>query len=40
MAGPNKPMNLNEVWMKVSNGIDHIYRIQGMSTAAYMEFYT
>jgi hypothetical protein len=37
-AGHN--LNLNDVWSKVSEGIEHIYRIQDMSPSAYMVLYT
>lgn len=40
MAHQDKNINLNEVWIKVSDGIEHIYRIQEMSAQAYMELYT
>lgn len=40
MANPGKSMNFNDVWLRVSDGIDHIYRIQAMSPKAYMELYT
>jgi hypothetical protein len=33
-------LNLNDVWLKVSEGIDHIYRIQEMSPPDYMQLYT
>ncbi|CAF0885104.1 unnamed protein product [Adineta ricciae] len=33
-------LNLNDVWAKVSEGIEHVYRIQDMSATAYMELYT
>ncbi len=36
--GPN--LNLSDVWLKLSEGIEHIYRIQEMSPKAYMELYT
>jgi hypothetical protein len=32
--------NLNDVWSKVSKGIDQIYRIQDMSPTDYMLLYT
>ncbi|CAF0783301.1 unnamed protein product [Adineta steineri] len=40
MAHKDRNLNLNDVWIKVSDGIDHIYRIQDMSPTAYMELYT
>ncbi|CAF1237055.1 unnamed protein product [Rotaria sordida] len=32
--------NLNDIWMKVSEGIEHIYRIEEMSHKAYMNLYS
>jgi hypothetical protein len=40
MSQPDRILNLNDVWVKVSDGMEHIYRIQEMSTTAYMELYT
>ncbi|UJR37526.1 hypothetical protein I4U23_030228 [Adineta vaga] len=40
MAHIDRSLNLNDVWIKVSDGIEHIYRIQDMSATAYMELYT
>ncbi len=33
-------LNLNNMWSKVSEGVDHIYQFQEMPVKAYMEFYT
>jgi hypothetical protein len=40
MSHIDRNLNLNDVWLKVSDGIEHIYRIQDMSPTAYMELYT
>ncbi|CAF4837528.1 unnamed protein product [Rotaria sp. Silwood1] len=40
MSRPDGNMTLNDVWVKVSEGIERIYRIQEMSPTAYMELYT
>jgi hypothetical protein len=40
MAHGDRNLNLNDVWIKVSDGIEHIYRIQEMAPKAYMELYT
>ncbi|CAF2488809.1 unnamed protein product [Rotaria sp. Silwood2] len=40
MTQGDRSLNLNDVWMKVSEGIGNIYRIQEMSPAAYMDLYS
>jgi hypothetical protein len=40
MSHQERNLTLNEVWNKVSEGIEHIYRIQNMSPTDYMLLYT
>jgi len=40
MANVDRNPELSSVWIKVSDGIEHIYRIQEMAPKAYMELYT
>jgi hypothetical protein len=40
MSHVERNLGLDHVWNKVSEGIDHIYRIQAMSPEAYILLYT
>jgi hypothetical protein len=40
MSHTDRTLTIDDVWIKISDGIDHIYRIQDMAPKAYMELYT
>jgi hypothetical protein len=40
MSHVERNLNLNHVWNEVSEGIDHIYRIQAMPPGDYILLYT
>ncbi|CAF2960002.1 unnamed protein product [Rotaria sp. Silwood2] len=40
MTHSDRGLNLNDVWARVSEGIERIYRNEEMSPHAYMELYT
>lgn len=40
MSHTNRHVKLQEVWAKLSEGIDHVYQFQSIRTPAYMYLYT
>lgn len=40
MSHTNRHVKLDEVWAKLSEGIDHVYQFQSMKKPAYMVLYT
>lgn len=40
MSHTNRHVKLDEVWAKLLDGINHVYRFQAMKKPAYMLLYT